>query len=128
MWRAFWYDDKENTIRGSFINISLTMLIVVLIIIGSFVQWVASNLREMETLIIGFFVSSFGLWTGKKSVEFIKKMGLEQVLGKHGLGMDDLEEAGETIRMKRTETTGVRASLMSDAELEQRNRERDAAK
>jgi hypothetical protein len=118
-----WYDEKEESIRGSFINLIITILIFILIIIGSFVSWVASNLREMETLIIGIFVSSFGLWAGKKSVEFIKKMGVENILRKSGLNLEDLDEAGETLRTKRTNGTAIKVD-----DSEQRQLEKDAAK
>jgi|GEM_PF-4090803 len=108
MLRKIAWDDKENTLRGSFINLSITTLYMILIILGSIFTAVASNLKEMETLLIGIFVSSFGLWTGKKSVEFIKKFGLENVLSKSGLSLDDLDEAGETLRTKRMNGTSIK--------------------
>ena len=117
MWRGLWYDDKEKSIRGSFINMMITAIYIGLIITGSFLATVASNLKEMETLLIGFFVASLGIWSGKKVVEFTKKFGLENVLGKHGLNLDDLPEAGETLKAKRMNGT-----------VEQRAKEREAAK
>lgn len=128
MWHNLWYDDKEKSIRGSFINLSITIIYMCLIVTGAFVDWVATNLKEMETLLIGIFVSSFGLWAGKKSVEFIKKMGVENVLRKSGLNLDDLDEAGETLRTKRSETTGVRTNGNGDDDAEQRRREREEAR
>jgi uncharacterized membrane protein len=125
MWHNLWYDEKEKSIRGSFINLSITILYMVLIITGSFVSFVAANLREMETLLIGVFVSSFGLWAGKKSVEFIKKMGIDTVLQKSGLNLDDLNEAGTILREKRTNGTAIKTS---NDDSEQRRREREAAK
>jgi hypothetical protein len=123
MWHNMWYSDEEKTIRGSFINLSITILYMGLIITGSFISSVAENLRQMETLLIGIFVSSFGLWAGKKSVEFMKRFGVENVLSKHGLNLEDLPEAGETLRTKRMNGTSVKVE-----DEEQRARERDAAK
>jgi hypothetical protein len=126
VWHNLWYDETEKTIRGSFINLMITIIYLGLIITGSFVSLIASNLKEMETLLIGIFVSSIGLWAGKKSIEFVKKMGIENILSKNGLNMDDLTEAGETLRYKRTNGTSIKTSDVNDSE--QRRLEREEAK
>lgn len=128
MWRKMWYNEEEKSIRGSFINLIITFIYMALIVIGAFVDWVATNLREMETLLIGIFVSSFGLWAGKKSVEFIKRMGIDNVLQRSGLNLDDLDEAGTVLREKRTNGTVVRTGGNGDDDTDQRRREREAAK
>jgi len=131
MWRGLWYSEEEKTIRGSFINMSITVIYVGLIITGSFLATVATNLKEMETLLIGFFVASLGIWSGKKAVEFAKKFGLDTVLGKHGLNMDDLSEAGETLRTKRTNGISLKVGNGQDDapdDAAQRARERESAK
>jgi len=57
------YNKKENSVRGSFVNLLVTFIILVLICVGAFDKNVASNLKNMETLIIGFFGISFSVWT-----------------------------------------------------------------
>lgn len=110
MFKELWYSEEEKTIRGGFINLLISVIYIILIITGSLVSWIASNLREMETLLIGFFIASFGLWTGKKSVEFIKNNSITSMLSKHGLSFDDIlsGEAKESLRQTRSSSTGVR--------------------
>jgi hypothetical protein len=122
--RTFWYGEEEKSVRGSFIQIIITGLYLVLIIIGSFVSWVGENLRNLESLLIGFYLVSFGVWTGKKTVEFVKKTGISNMLGKYGMDMGDLGDAGDFIRTKKQDASSYRVA--DDAE--QRNREREAAK
>lgn len=64
--RAIIVDEEAKTIRGSFINFALTVLIGILIGIGAFRDAVANNLMKMETLIIGIFASSFGIYSLKQ--------------------------------------------------------------
>ncbi len=85
-----WVWNKEDqSIRGSFINISLTIFYVILIICGAIWGRIAENLKEMETFLIGFFLVSFGTWATKKTVEFVKFTNAENivnsVLGKVGI-------------------------------------------
>lgn len=57
------YDDSTKSVRGSFINFCFTVMIAILIAIGAFRQNVSENLMRMETLIIGVFAASFGIYT-----------------------------------------------------------------
>jgi len=60
----FW-NDEQKTIRGSFINISLTFLIAGLIIAGVFIPSIATSLKQLESLIIWFFGLSWGIYSVK---------------------------------------------------------------
>lgn len=131
MWRKLWYDTEGSTIRGSFIQLSITVIYLGLIITGSFVSWVATNLQSLESLLIGFFLVSFGVYTGKKTVEFVKNKNVSSVLNKFGLNVDDLPEAGETLRTKRTNGISLKVGNGQDDapdEAAQRARERESAK
>ncbi len=83
-----WKGD-EQTVRGSFVNIALTIIYVMIIICGMIWNRVAENLKEMETFLIGFYLVSFGTWATKKTVEFVKFTNAEKivnsVLGKVGI-------------------------------------------
>lgn len=81
--KSFAWDLEENTIRGSFINFVITILYIILIIVSVLEKEIAKNVREIETFLIGFFVTSFGVWTGKKSIEFWKTKSVQQVIQKH---------------------------------------------
>lgn len=59
-------DEGQKTIRGSFINFIFTVLVAILIGIGAFRESVASNLMKMETLIIGVYAASFGIYSLKQ--------------------------------------------------------------
>ena len=120
--RDVWYSEEEKTVRGSFIQIIITCLYLSLIIIGSLVSWVGDNLRNLESLLLGFYLVSFGVYSGKKTVEFIKKTGVSNILGKYGLNMDDLPSAGDAMRTYRQN-----GSIPVD-DAEQRAREQAAAK
>lgn len=64
-WDFLW-NYKENCIRGWFINALLTFTIMILIVIGAFVESVCNNLVSMAGLIDVFFASSLGIWSVKK--------------------------------------------------------------
>jgi hypothetical protein len=68
------WDEEERTVRGSFVNISLTVLYVLIIIAGLIWGRVADNVLKMETFLIGFFAVSFSIWAGKKVIENIQDM------------------------------------------------------
>ena len=63
------YDDEKRSVRGSFINFMFTVMIAILIAIGAFRQSVSENLMRMETLIIGVFAASFGIYTVKQGYQ-----------------------------------------------------------
>jgi len=111
MWRSLWYDDKKTTIRGSFINFMLTCVYAGLIIAGSFLVSVADNLHKIENLMIGFFVISIGIWSGKKAYEFSKLTSVDSVLKEHGIDPSILEDTS-----------------LADEEAAERAAEREAAK
>lgn len=64
--RSIIIDEEGKTVRGSFINCAFTILIGILIGIGAFRALVADNLMKMETLIIGVFAASFGIYSLKQ--------------------------------------------------------------
>jgi uncharacterized membrane protein YiaA len=59
------WDAADQTIRGSFINMIVTLVTLSLICVGCFNTSVAANLDKMSTLILGFFGISFGVWAAK---------------------------------------------------------------
>ena len=65
--KNLFYDKKKHTIRGSFVNLVITLTILIVVAIGAFNQWVAENLEKEATLIIGFFTASMGIWAYRKS-------------------------------------------------------------
>lgn len=64
--RAIIVDEEVKTIRGSFINFMFTVMVAILIGIGAFRSGVAENLMKMETLIIGVYAASFGIYSLKQ--------------------------------------------------------------
>lgn len=62
--------DKENqSIRGSFVNLILTLTILSLIVAGITSDAAAARVEKLSTLIMGFFATSIGIWTYKKIAE-----------------------------------------------------------
>lgn len=62
--------DKENqSIRGSFVNLILTMSILGMIIAGCTSDAVMLRVEKLSTLILGFFATSLGVWSYKKIQE-----------------------------------------------------------
>ena len=68
MKNLFW-DKEEKTVRGSFVNLTITLTILILIAIGAFVPTVAANLEKLAILITGFFTMSMGIWAYRKTQE-----------------------------------------------------------
>lgn len=65
----FW-DPTEKSIRGSFVNLLITVSILLLVIYGVlFDPNIVDRLKTLETLIVGFFATSMGIWTTKKILE-----------------------------------------------------------
>ncbi len=85
------WKSEEQTVRGSFVNIAITILYLCFIGMGMAWNRVAENLKEMETFLIGFYLVSFGTWATKKTVEFVKFTNAEKivnsVLTKVGIGV-----------------------------------------
>ena len=68
MKNIFW-NNEEKSVRGSFVNLTITLTILTLIVIGAFVQSVAANLEKLAILITGFFTMSMGIWAYRKTQE-----------------------------------------------------------
>lgn len=66
--------DKENqSVRGSFVCLVITVVILLLIVAGAFFKIVAENLQKEATLIGLFFASAFGVWRVSKAIEYKKE-------------------------------------------------------
>jgi len=63
------WNKEEQSIRGSFVNLTITLTILILIAIGAFVLTVAANLEKLAILITGFFTMSMGIWAYRKVQE-----------------------------------------------------------
>jgi len=64
------WDREQQTIRGCFVNLLITLSILSLLIYGIlFDTRVVERLKTLETLIIGFFGASFGIWATKSVME-----------------------------------------------------------
>lgn len=60
--KNFIWNYQEKSIRGSFVNLVITMTILLLVVIAAFSETVKNNLKDLTALIIGFFTVSFGVW------------------------------------------------------------------
>lgn len=60
----FW-SDEEKTIRGSFVNLTLTFIITVFIIWGMFDSSISLALKENQSLITWFFGLSWSIYSVK---------------------------------------------------------------
>ncbi len=79
------WDSKDATIRGNFINLVITISILMLIIVGAFNSKVADNLVKIENLIGIFFIGSFGIWrTGKYAKNRLEKMTRNDGISNNG--------------------------------------------
>ena len=90
-WLHKWiWNHEDQSVRGSFINIALTIIYVMIIAFGMLWTRVAENIKEMETFLIGFYLVSFGV-CATKTVEFVKFTNAENivnsVLGKVGINV-----------------------------------------
>lgn len=63
------WNAEEKSVRGSFVNLMITLSILILIVIGAFVPTVAENLEKLAILITGFFTMSMGIWAYRKVQE-----------------------------------------------------------
>jgi len=71
--KGFIFNHQTITIRGSFINMLFTMVLMVLFIVAAFKKEVADNLKMIAELIIAIYAISYGVWQGKKYLEGKKK-------------------------------------------------------
>jgi hypothetical protein len=70
--RSFVWDYDENTIRGSFVNVMLTVAYLIIAGCSLVFDVVAKNVSTASTFLIGFYLVSFGVWATKKTVEIVK--------------------------------------------------------
>lgn len=63
------WNAEEKSVRGSFVNLTITTVILLLIVVGAFIPIVAANLEKLAILITGFFTMSMGIWAYRKVQE-----------------------------------------------------------
>ena len=63
------WDTEAQSIRGSFVNLMISMTILSLVAVGAFNDDVALRLEKLSALIIGFFTASMGIWSYKQIQE-----------------------------------------------------------
>lgn len=73
--KNFIWNYQDKTIRGWFVNLVITMTILTLVVIGAFNETVKTNLKDLSSLIIGFFTVSFGVWKLGNVIEGSQKTG-----------------------------------------------------
>jgi len=73
--KNFIWNYQDKTIRGWFVNLVITMTILTLVVIGAFNEEVKTNLKDLSSLIIGFFTVSFGVWKLGNVIEGSQKTG-----------------------------------------------------
>ena len=66
----FW-NSKEKSVRGSFVNLFLTFSLLILMFTAIIIanEDVIKGIKELQSLIIWFYGISFGLWSGKNVIE-----------------------------------------------------------
>ena len=67
--KGFVFNHQNITIRGSFINMLFTMVLMILFIAAAFNDKIAANLKLIAELIIAIYAISYGFWQGKKYLE-----------------------------------------------------------
>lgn len=71
--KGFMINHKTITIRGSFINMLFTMVLMALFVAAAFNKGIAENLKMVAELIIAIYAISYGVWRGTKYLERKKK-------------------------------------------------------
>jgi TRAP-type mannitol/chloroaromatic compound transport system permease large subunit len=82
MKNLFW-DIENQSIRGSFVNLILTLTILGMIVAGITSDAAAARVEKLSTLILGFFATSIGVWTYKKIAEG-KQAGTDEQIRQQG--------------------------------------------
>ena len=72
------WDADSQSIRGSFVNLLISMAILFCIVVGAFNDAVALRLEKLSTLIIGFFTMSMGIWSYKQVQEKAAEAKVEE--------------------------------------------------
>ena len=67
--KGFVFNHQTITIRGSFINMLFTMVLMVLFVAAAFNASVAANLKLVAELIIAIYAISYRVWRGAKFLE-----------------------------------------------------------
>ena len=67
--KGFIINHQTITIRGSFINMLFTMVLMALFIAAAFNEKIAANLKLIAELIIAIYAISYGVWRGAKFLE-----------------------------------------------------------
>lgn len=63
------WDTKDNTIRGGFVNLVITVNLMVMIWLGVLSDLVSVRLERMTALMSVLFGASFGVWKVAKTVK-----------------------------------------------------------
>ena len=67
------FNHQTITIRGSFINMLFTIVLMVLFVAAAFNASVAANLKLVAELIIAIYAISYGVWRRMKAWESKKE-------------------------------------------------------
>lgn len=71
------WDTEAQSVRGSFVNLMITVAILFCIVAGAFNDGVAVRLEKLSMLIIGFFTMSMGIWSARRTFENIAEAKVE---------------------------------------------------
>lgn len=67
--KAWAWDSEDKSIRGSFINVILTLNLLIMLWIGIINDAASVRLERMTPLMIAIFGTSFGVWKIAKTVK-----------------------------------------------------------
>lgn len=70
--KTFIWDFKDKTVRGSFINFLLTVVLLSIIALGCFYDGVCSRLVKLSELVMGFYFISLGVWKTGQVMKYKK--------------------------------------------------------
>lgn len=63
------WDDQDNTVRGGFVNLVITINLMIMIWLGVLNDAVSIRLQRMTALMSVLFGASFGVWKVAKTVK-----------------------------------------------------------
>lgn len=63
------WDARDNTIRGGFVNLLITVNLMIMIWLGVLLEPVSLRLERMTALMSVLFGASFGVWKVAKTVK-----------------------------------------------------------
>jgi uncharacterized membrane protein YqjE len=67
--KAWAWDSADKSIRGSFINVLLTLNLLIMIWVGIVNDAASYRLERMTPLLIALFGTSFGVWRIAKTIK-----------------------------------------------------------